>query len=126
MSATKAPLLPAVQGMNGPSNSAAAINDGKASEVKLSNMRAFAGGRKHRRGGGDSMQSPQFTMAYKPTGANGQDPNALITKGIQGQNQSIENAGGDKFARQVGGKRRRKTRKSKQKTRRRKTKKYRR
>lgn len=123
MSATKGPLLPEVKGMNGSTNSDAAINNGKASAETLTKMRQFSGGRKYR--GGQAMQAPQFTMAYKPTGANGQDPNALITKGIQGQNQSIENAKGDSFARKGGGKRK-KTRKRRNKSRRRTTRRRRR
>jgi hypothetical protein len=125
MSATKGPLLPSVQGMNGSTNSDAAINNSKASAETLTKMRQFSGGRKYR--GGQATQAPQFTMAYKPTGANGQDPNALIIKGIQGQNQSIENAKGDSYARKGGGKRKKnKTRKQRNKTRRRMTRRRRR
>ncbi len=118
MSSTKAPLLPTVKGMNGSTNSAAAINDGKSADVKLTDMRKFSGGKRkksYRGGEATQMQSPQFTMAYKPTGGDGQDPNALITTGIQNQNQSNVNAGGDNYARQVGGKRK-KTMKSRKRS----------
>ncbi len=47
---------------------------------------------------------PQFQMQYKPTGANGQDPNSIIISGSQISTQGSANSVYDKYASQNGGK----------------------
>lgn len=58
-------------------------------------------GAKHGGGGAtDTVQVPQFTMQYAPTGGPGQTPNDLIKQNSQISTQSTANAAYDKFAAQ--------------------------
>jgi len=50
------------------------------------------------RGGANTIQVPQFTMQYTPTGGPGQTPNDLIKQNSQISTQAAANAVYDKYA----------------------------
>ena len=109
-------IYPSVQAMPGgnPRDSAIlAQQQSSQSQAALAN--AVGGYRKHKNrrltnkhGGAtqDAIVVPQFQMLYKPTGSGGQDPNNIIKSGSQISTQGAANSTYDKYASQMGGKKR--------------------
>ena len=109
-------IYPSVQAMPGgnPRDSAIlAQQQSSQSQAALANaVGGYKKSRKHRKMamkyGGASQDSnivvPQFQMQYKPTGANGQDPNSIIKSGAEISTQGAANSTYDKYASQMGGK----------------------
>ena len=99
--------------------SASALNDNnQAAQKHAALIKATSGGsrrrrrrrsirirrsRRHKYGGGGTIVVPQLQIGYKPTGANGQDPNSIIANSNQSSTQGSENAKYDSAAFKKGG-----------------------
>jgi hypothetical protein len=105
--------------MSSGSPGASALNDSNQAALKHAELiKATSGGRrtkrrsnkrrsrKHCKHGGAANTSttngtvvvPQMTVPYKSTGANGQDPNSIITNNAKSSTQGAENAKNDSAA----------------------------
>lgn len=92
----------------------AASNQATARQTDL--IKATSGGSKHRRrrnkrtkyrGGADDVTVPQYQMQYKPTGANGQNPNDIIKQNAGVSTQGAANAQYDNLAKAGGSRKKR-------------------
>jgi hypothetical protein len=98
-----------------PKDSAIAANN-QAISRQTDLIKATSGGSKHRRrpnkrtkyvGGADDVTVPQYQMQYKPTGANGQNPNVIIKQNAEVSTQGAANAQYDNLAKAGGSRKKR-------------------
>jgi hypothetical protein len=103
--------------MSSGSPAASALKDNNEAAQKHSDLiKATSGGSKRRRrrikkksrrykygGASGTIVVPQLQVGYKPTGANGQDPNSIIANSNKSSTQGSENAKYDSAAFQKGG-----------------------
>lgn len=91
-------VYPTQQGMIGSNPRESAYLNMKGSATSQNNLNKAVGGKKYKCGGADTVQVPQVTVLYTPTGGPTSDPNYLIKQNSILSMQSAKNSEYDSYA----------------------------